>query len=384
MSLLRVISAVIFSCLLSFPVTAIEFQSTTSAYTPTVIKLLETQVFPVIEQLPEDQRRILDRVVLRVDDLHSSAMAISLPGITPEIVISSGFIESLSVYTEAFLIGEQQENPHFSESFLNEYFWWKHPGFRDGIAYTPMAWSGYSPKEPQLFYAKKKALLDAVLLDVIFHEMGHHVTHSFYDYRASVLTKQAQEQKADQWATSVLEQHFPKSIPMGRLVSIGLIFERDRWSWLANDHFYPRVLPWVTDNLSDICEDAIENKIRRFCRTLEDDIGVYLSSDAEEAYRLRIDNNDHFANYPLAQILLDRGHFVDACMHFKESLTDGDVTRAAVYVGWCYQNGYLQPDAPDAQVLALAQYRQAAGYGYLDAKYHLRSMYLNKPLQDTQ
>ena len=68
----------------------------------------------------------------------------------------------------------------------------------------------------------------------------------------------------------------------------------------------------------------------------------------------------------MAKILLSKNNFVEACNYFNESLIYGQVARAAIYVGWCYQKGFLENSPPDAEVLAMANLRGGIGYGYSD------------------
>lgn len=374
MNIYRRTLIVITLLILTLPAKALEFLPGQGEHSDLVSYLVTEKLKPLIVGLPLSEQRQLADVKIRLTTMKGHAMALSLAGKQPRILLNRKFISTLDSYAEAYLISRYTGRTHLPEAYLNEFFWSQHPFYEGPDIQSALDWSGIGLTDVARFNKDKRQLMEAALLDILLHEMGHHSRQAFYNFRASTYTKQANETKADNWALDKFAEYFPEAEGVGRLLIIGLIFERDRWSALAEDHSYPRLLPWVEAHLQGICEDAVSNQLRQDCQRLDNAISLYFSPEAEGEYRKRLDSGEHYASYPLGQILLSQNSFVDACTHFKESLTVGQVSRAAVYVGWCYQNGYLQPDAPDSQVLALAQFRQALQSGYGDARDHLRSM----------
>ncbi|MCP4596757.1 hypothetical protein [Neptuniibacter sp.] len=370
-----------FSSLLAFLllfadlVKAVEVVESNAKHSNLIEQLVENRIAPILDQLPLDDQVALDGVRIKVvNDLRTSGMAIALDGIIPRVIISNSFIDGLDAYVESYLVADFSNQLDFPERYFHHYFWYHHPDFDGPSPLAPLQMFKLNSDQKQTLLNKKKRVLESVLLDVVLHELGHHAKDAFYSYRASYFTKQDNERLADRWADQVKAEYFEDVEPLGRLISIAFIFERDRWSTLSDDGNYPRLLSWVIDSARPICEDTEFAHVQSFCTRLGDNINIYFSSKAEQAYRQRRDKGDSFASFPLAQILLSKNNFVDACTYFNESLIEGQVARAAVYVAWCYQQGYLDPTPPDAQVLAFAKYRAALGYGYSDAGQYIQSL----------
>jgi hypothetical protein len=296
-------------------------------------------------------------------------------------LISNQFIEGLDAYAEAYTVAVHKSSPNFPEHYFHQYFWHTHPEY-SGIALdSPMSFSELPPSQQEILLKRKEKLLESALMDIVLHELGHHAENAFYSYRTSYFVKKDMELLADEWALNVRDGFIAELDPIGRLLSIAYVFERDRWSMLSDDVNYPRMITWIADNADPVCEDAVEDHVRTFCEQLQNDLSIYFSGKAEPAYRDRIDQGDEYASFPLAQILLKKSRYHLACSYFKESHDSGNVKRAAVYVAWCYLNGFLKPSPPDAQILALTKSRAALMYGYTDTTRYIESLNQNYRIQ---
>lgn len=352
-------------CLALYPPStgAVEVKYSQDQYLSLVEKVVDQSVRPFISRLPIKQQQALEDVVVSVERQFSpNAMALSIDETTPKVLISHTFLQGVEAYIEAYLLSEALNNPILIEQYFSEYFWSHHPSSQGIEPYLPSKRWHVSGDE-QLFLAQKSTLFEAVVLDILLHELGHHVKNAFYHHRANQYTIEASEKLADSWADHIKQVFLNRSESIGRLIVIGYIFEQDRWATLSDDHFYPRILPWVSSQLPALCEDAESLSDKKFCRRLDQDIENYYSSRIETAYLERLQRGDLFANFPLGQIELAKSNFVDACSYFNESFIYGQVARAAIYVGWCYQKGYLEPSPPDVQVLAMLHARGDGSYG---------------------
>lgn len=347
-----------------------------------LVQELIHKIEPVLIELEsKEQQRLAPVKIKVVPNLMASDIALSLGGKIPRVLISDQFIQGLNAYAEAYVVALHSQSPDFPEQYFHHYFWDNHPDFSGTEVDTPVHFSKTDPRYKRILTERKNELLQSALMDIILHELGHHAKRAFYNYKASFFLKQEMEQLADDWALGIRDSHFPELDPIGRLLSIAFIFERDRWSMLSGDTNYPRMITWIADNADSVCEDAIADHVRNFCSQLEKNIDVYFSARAESAYRDRVDQGDGYATFPLAQILLKKNRYYTACKYFKESQDRGNIKRAAVYVAWCYMNGFLQPSPPDAQILALTNYRDAMVYGYTDTQQYIESLNQNYLIQ---
>jgi|GEM_PF-4293153 len=334
-----------------------------------VAQVLNSKIKPYLASLPPDQQKRLADVKITVStQLRLSGMALSLAEESPEIMINAEYFQGLENYIEAYLIGRYSNQPHLAEQYMNYYFWHTHPVFDGPAPQTPVAWADFQPEDRSGFLAEHDQLLTSAVLDVLLHEIGHHAKNAFYHYRASQYMKQEKEEQAERWARQFRLTYLGEESELGRLLSIGFIFERDRWSRLANDGYHPRLLEWVVDNAYAQCEDAEQIDTLDFCRELNTNVDNYSSSEkAELAYRKRVEAGEAYASFPLALILQEENALA-ACRHFEASHQVANVSRAAFYIGQCYEEGLLKPTPPDSRVLALLAYQDAVQYGYSDAQ----------------
>ncbi len=335
-----------------------------------VAHVLNDQIKPNLIHLPPDEQKRLEHVEITVStQLRLSGMALSLAEDKPEIMINAEYFQGLENYVEAYLIGRYTQQPHLPEQYMNYYFWHTHPVFDGPVPKAPMTWAGFQPVDRIGFLEARDQLLANAVLDLLLHEIGHHAKDAFYHYRASQYMKQEKEEQADRWARQFRANYLPDESELGRLLSIGFIFERDRWSRLADDGYHPRLLEWVVDNAYAQCEDAEQIDTLAFCSELNANVDNYSSTEkAENAYRARVEAGEAYASFPLALILLQEQNIRAACRHFESSLRVANVSRAAFYMGQCYEEGMLKPTPPDSRVLALLAYQDAVQYGYSDAQ----------------
>ncbi|WP_415884312.1 hypothetical protein [Neptuniibacter sp. QD34_54] len=347
------------------PVSALEVRSTSAQFSPLIERIVQAKIVPAFKQLPDKDQRLLAPVEISVvENLRAAGMALAVDDTPPLIIINDRFLKGLSVYIEAYLLSQSMNRPELVEEYFSDYFWRHHPSFVGPLPKSPADWLSASPEQREQIQAEHERLLESVIVDVLLHEMGHHAEHAFYGYLASQYVREDNERLADDWAAKVKAEHFKPDDTLGRLISIGYIFEQDRWAALKRDDYYPRMLSGVAGYLPILCEDATEASKQHFCNQLYDNISNYFSKKVVDTYAQRRDRGDTFASFPMGQIHLAKNNFVDACNYFNESLIYGQVARAAIYVGWCYQNGYLEPSPPDAQVLAMAR----VSYGFSDKK----------------
>lgn len=365
----------VLSLFLCSTASAIEVVPSNAKHSALVSELIEKNVQPILSSLNEAEQRALSPVQVKVvGNLIASDIALSLGGEFPRVLISNQFIEGLDAYAEAYVVGLYEEKPNFTEQYFHHYFWNNHPDFSGTELDSPIAFSDMTSPQQALLLQRKQELLESALMDILLHELGHHAESAFYNYKASFYVKQEMEKLADDWAIDVRERYLPQLDPLGRLLSIAFVFERDRWSMLSGDANYPRMINWIADNADPVCEDAVAEHVQRFCIQLEKNLSVYFSSKAEVAYRDRVDSGEEFATFPLAQVLLKKSRYHLACSYFKESHDNGNIKRAAVYVAWCYLNGFLNPSSPDAEILAWATSRDALIYGYTDTSQYIQSL----------
>ena len=342
---------------------AIEFKASQAEFSEVVEQIVESRIQPVIQHLPTHEQRILDGVQIQVvERLPYGSMALAIDDERPLILINNQFIRGLSAYVEAYQLALFENQPSLIEQYFSEYFWKYHPSFIGVQPKSPIEWSAASAIKKMQIKQKSVALLEEALIDVLLHELGHHAKDAFYAYRASKYEIDTQEKLADQWANNIRSEWFSSESDLGRLLSIAFIFEQDRWATLMRDDHYRRMLPGVINQLPVLCDNAVIETKRKFCADLYQNITRYFSNQIMLAYEERLEKGEEFASFPIAQIHLAKNNFVDACNYFNESLIYGQVARAAIYVGWCYQKGYLDASPPDAQVLAMS----GSTYGFTD------------------
>lgn len=345
---------------------AVEVVGSQHLYRPIIERLVVEKIIPTLSELSVEQYdRLHDVQISIVDNMRPHAMALALDEKPPRVIINSRFISDILVYSWADEVAKATQKPEFVEHYFHFYLGEISSGVRHSEVMKPHIWAGLDPAAWQPITQMQQSVFEGALLDVLLHELGHHAEYAFYSYRSNELVKKENEELADKWAQSFKARHLPLSNPLGQLVSIAFIFERDRWAILSKDRSYPRMLPWVVDRLPELCEDATSS-VKAFCIRLEGNIENYMTNRIERAYSKRIEQGEDFARFPMAQILLAKNNFVDACNYFNESLIYGQVSRAAIYVGWCYQKGFLENSPPDAEVLAMANLRGGIGYGYSD------------------
>ncbi|MFW1678554.1 hypothetical protein ACFVYJ_12360 [Pontibacter sp. JAM-7] len=341
-----------------------------------VAQMLQEVIQPHVAKLPDIQQSRLSEVEIIVSHkLRLSGLALSLAEDQPQILINAEYFQGLENYIEVYLMGQVLERPHLPEQYMNYYFWHTHPVFEGPLPKSPVAWLDFQPAKPAVFKQQKAQLLADAVLDVLLHELGHHAEDAFYHYRASQYMKQEKEEEADRWAQRFRANYLHTELELGRLLSIGFIFERDRWSRLVGDGYHPRLLEWVVDNAYAQCEDAEHIDTVAFCRQLDTNVDTYSSTDkAAVAYKTRYDQGEDYASFPLALILLQEEQSAAACRNFQASLKVANVSRASYYLGLCYAEGMLEPSPPDNRVLALLAYQDAVQYGYSDAQDSLQQL----------
>lgn len=341
---------------------ALEVRGTGAQYTQLVSQIVAEEITPVIKQLPAGQQERLKNIQINVvSDLGTNAMALAIDDTPPKILVNDHFIQGLSNYVEAYLVADLLKRPEYIEEHFSHYFWALHPRTNGVALVSPF--QQYPELANNLLVERKQQLLGGAVLDVLLHELGHHAEGAFYHFRASMYVRRQHENSAEAWSDKVKAEYFPDS-GLGQLISIGFIFEQTRWAKLARDTYYPRMLSAVTEFIPNNCEKSDSSEVLMFCDQLSEKIEQLYSGQMISGYELRHEQGDHFASFPLGQVEWAKSNFVDACYYFNESLVYGQVARAAIFVGWCYQKGYLEPSPPDAEVLALLNQNHGGSYGF--------------------
>jgi len=350
-------------------------------YSALVENLVAQKIQPVLKELEEKEQSALAPVQIKVvPNLIASDIALSLDGGFPRVMISNEFIDGLDAYAEAYVVAQSNNAPDMPEHYFHHYFWQKHPDYSGRLLDTPIGFFQTELSRENALLARKNALLESAVMDIILHELGHHAEAAFYNYKASYFVKQEMEKRADDWGVVVREDYFADLDPLGRLLSIAYVFERDRWSMLSNDSNYPRMINWLADNADPVCEDAEAKHVQDFCQQLQDDLSVYLSDQAETAYRARIAEGEVYATFPLAQLLLHKNRYQSACRYFRESHHVAKIHRASVYLSWCYLNDLLDPISGEGEVQALETSRYAIEHGYMDTLEYIEWLNQNYPI----
>lgn len=347
---------------------------TGAVYERDVKDLVENVIRPIVASRPRGERQRLEHVQIRVlPRAADTTTAVAINGDPGGIAISDGFIHGLHSYAEAFLVEKVRGIPHFREWYFNYYLWRRPPIYEGQPPKSPGDWSK-SNLDPyvQLF----KQLVSGALIDVLLHELGHHATDAFYGLHASKSTKRNAEQRADEWATSAGIGYIGDPNVIGRMISIGYIFELSRWTRFSGSDSHPPHADRVTGVLAEQCNAAEISEVQRACDLLANEIANYLRNGAtEQEYRNRVAQGEGFAHFPLAFILMKQSRHQEACNHFRRAFDKARVGRALVYIGWCYEKGHLTASSVEvARTLARISYRNAARQGFVDAKRYLENL----------
>ncbi len=342
-------------------------------YKKEINNILDNVIIPMLYDLPTDQKHRLDNVDVELYRAFSGIdfTAVAIYDGKRKVKISDTFVLGLSYYVESFLVEKYTSINHFREWYFNYYAWRVSPVFDGPSPKNAMEWARYTPEDANTFEAFYKKLFSAALMDVILHELGHHATNSLYTSRTSNSTKRKLEANADKWATDIGLRNYNDSNVLGRLIALGYIFEIERFLKLSDiDSSHPLPTERLQQPLDLLCNDDSSSKeIQSACNLLKQESESFSKSEySMEAYRVRVQRGEGYANYALGEILLRQGAYNQACEKFQTAYQKSMVMRAAIHIGWCYQYGHIKPTSGDPKKLALIYYGFAADAGFIDAQ----------------
>jgi len=356
------------------PSSAQDLRDTDAVYQDIVRDMLTGIVRPLVSSRPYAERNLLrDVEFIITPNLRDTGTAGAVGGVNPQIIISDGFINGLYLYSEAFLVETAINRPHFREWYFNYYLWRASPVYEGDSPKSPRAWAQYEPADVDTFQQQQSVFVSGALTDVILHELGHHAEGAFYNADASDASKQDAERKADAWATQAGVDYIGDPNMLGRMMSVGYVFETDRWRSFSGAGSHPAHVERVTASMNHQCTNAANPQLINACRLLKSEIDSHLTQDGSaQEYRDRIGNGEGFAHYRLAEILIKQSRNRDACQNFDQSFRKAKVSRALVHIGWCYEHGYLRPPRPgEGDLMADIYYELAAEKGFTDAQRYL-------------
>lgn len=357
---------------------AVKLIKTGSHYEDFVGKLINNFVNPMLSSDFSSKKTTDNISVIIAKDggtISSLNVAYADPN-SQRIVISDGFINGLEQYISAYLIGEKKGNSYLTEDYMN-YMYWRQRPLNDGdLHMTPEKWSNYTPANLSSFKRNQGGLFATALVDILLHEVGHHVTNGFYDRFSSKNKIRKIERKADEWAEKTLSEEFKGATTIGRFFAVGYIFELDRIYMFSKNKTHPPHFQRVASTTDGLCSELDDDK-KSLCEKLKQDIKQKFNAPlTENSYKERIEEGEAYAHFPLANILLSKGKRKEACEHYLKAWKNAKVERASIHVGSCYDNIYLKNRAnTGALIKAKEFYNIAADLGFVDAKVYIKKYF---------
>jgi len=224
----------------------------------------------------------------------------------------------------------------------------------------------------------------ATLLDILFHELGHHALDNLYapagePTPAQFRTMRRAERNADLFATEqfrVLSSILPGFTPIdennviGRIFALHALRTIQMWSSRADfrqGHSHPnddqRVLHAVTD-LDCRARPEVCQLISRYRALWDSEQGSI------EAYRRRAASGETFAQYVLGTIEQRNGDYAEGCRLYRQAMSGPNYDRLLLHIAWCHENGYYSGGTPDDASIAVARtfYALEAENGWLEGQ----------------
>ncbi len=321
---------------------SIEVKGPSGQYESLVSKVLDENIQPVISSLSKQQQQQLNQVIVELSDampLH--AMAFSFPGEQPIVRINDRFLFGIEAFVESYLLSNLETAAQTSSensTYFDTFFSAEINGIKNLLPSSDSElFQTLDKAQLATFKSRKQEILEGVVLDMVSHELGHHATSSFYHSGASAFLVRQNEVRADRWALQQHQREQREAMRMGRLMVMGFLLQRQRWMSANASEHYPEMLGVIAHQIQSTCTQA-DDHLQPLCKQLT--VSLYDILLAAE-----------FIVSPFSEQLAKK-NFVDACNYFNESFVLGQVARAAIYVGWCYQKGYLESAKPEANVFA--------------------------------
>ena len=316
----------------------------------------------------------------------------------PMVILTSGYLEYLLQYTEAFgLEVGQYTRPHFTEWWSRFYIVRNQIGYDGSRPSRPGRFAGMDDNSYKNFLDNNSSFLEATfsaaLTEVLLHEIGHHVLQNTYNpHSASSSQMKASETAADKWATdawSRASEKYPALFSdinvnlIGRLVALGAlrntqaVFSIDP-SGLQQSISHPEIYSRLDTTISNAsCEGNSPLKIA--CELAIDALdSLRNESVSRSAYERRAEAGEIFAYLKLGEIAQAAGDFRSACKHYENSvllgtygLRDNQINQS---LGWCYQNRYAGQEftVEQTEQLAKSYFEKASELGWLHARAQLQ------------
>ncbi|OZS41533.1 hypothetical protein, partial [Photobacterium sanguinicancri] len=361
--------------LFSFQTQALEVYPTGARYENLVMDIVNNTINPLLSSRWED-KDVTDNIWVIVEPANGIAnsfgRAVALPGNPRRIIISEDFIYGLGQYIAADIISYELNDHHLTERYFNYLFWRLRPVNEGPPPVTVDKWINFTPENLGSYQRNILTFQWLALTDVLLHEVGHHVNDGFYTHNTSAAIIRRIEAEADNWSREALADEFPGVSSIGRIFSVGYIYELDRVLQQIGSQTHPPHLNRILGTIGDLCIELGESQKDLCERLYVDAIRRFESKGTEEEYEARVAEGEAYAHFPLANILLRRGNIEEACRHYKLAWDKARVERAAVHVGSCYDNVYLR-DKTNVEALQQAKrfYAIAADLGFVDARAYI-------------
>ncbi|WP_233006899.1 hypothetical protein [Rheinheimera faecalis] len=312
---------------------------------------IQKNIFPlVIADRPHSERlRTQDVKVVFVTDFYGRNVAAANSD-TKEIIISSGFMWGIWLYSEATVIEGYTENEHFREWYFH-YLLWRHPTYWNGdIPVQPAEFFGLNEEETNKAINNSafpvSTLFTLAIIDVLLHELGHIALDATYEESSSNAYKIAQEIRADNWAIEA-GRSLDDTSGLGKLISIGYINELERFYGFKKNIYatHPTTQSRFKFYVEQWCSlaNVLSDKV---CLIYEKEYERTFSTDnLLMKYQAREQKGEAHAAIKLGDFYME-GHVVakdipKACNYYKKSYELGDLNVGALNYGWCLIRGYF-------------------------------------------
>lgn len=361
---------------------------------------------PAISHLPEAQRLRIQNTKILIKK--GGPFPGPLAGIDDQsqriILLPEVFIVMLMQMAEAEYYAMWSKLQYFPQWWVS-YALWRTQVFGDvssGPFYDgpppkePLSFAGLNKDEIQSFWQKThhrqgaSGLINAALINVLLHEFGHHALDLFYNSQSSTSEHaHAVEVAADEWAMEVFENlsnRFPqikiqdRQNILGRIVSVSLIREMERWKKVSNlpiNLTHPPYSNRVYTTLDKVnCGNNSTSLRKLLCDFAEQRARALRSETASiTAYEQRASGGEGFASFQLGMINLEKGQFSDACNNFFDALGKTD-RRVTQYAGWCLEKGHYKNGIDSFKQYKMAEslYQVSAKIGWADGKMGLKRL----------
>jgi len=197
----------------------------------------------IVRKLPQAQRELVEDIEV----VWTSEPFNVIPSTSREqngkrnIYISQIFAHGLHEYIQAVLVADLLEEPHFTEAWLEAFGLrlhsrvdWENSEIQSAM--DPVSFAKMHPEDEQRFRSEMTTIVavlyQSALVEIILHELGHHVEGAFYNEGATLAEANNAERLADDWAnnavTSWSEEMFgltDHSSTLGRVFAIAYSVE---------------------------------------------------------------------------------------------------------------------------------------------------------------